>query len=99
MDYVEALQRIAKEDRRGYFGGIAREALNKVQGSCDHSWNSINKDRCIKCGLRNVFYEKDGDSFTAKRSDFINLQESYCGFGKTEDEAMRDLITQELGIE
>ena len=96
MRYIDALNRIAKEDSGGYYGKIAQDALDREQATCDHSWNSINKDHCMKCGFRNVFYGKDGNMFTAKRSDFVNLQESLCGFGSIEDEALRDLIRQEI---
>jgi hypothetical protein len=36
----------------------------------------------------------DGDKFTAKYDDFINLQESPCGFGDTQKEAVQDLLKQ-----
>lgn len=36
----------------------------------------------------------DGDQKTASRLDFINLQESPCGFGSTYLEAMADLAKQ-----
>ena len=37
----------------------------------------------------------DGDSYYARRLDFQNLQESCCGFGNSESEAVIDLIKQE----
>ena len=42
-----------------------------------------------------VIYGQDGDQYIAHRPDFINLQESPCGFGDTEEEAKSDLIKQE----
>jgi hypothetical protein len=40
-------------------------------------------------------YGVDGDKITCKRPDFINLQESPCGFGDTHQEALEDLLAQE----
>lgn len=43
-------------------------------------------------------YGEDGDQVTCVRSDFIDLQNSPCGFGNTEREALADLIRQEGGV-
>ena len=37
----------------------------------------------------------DGDAITCYRLDFVNLQESCCGFGYTQKEALADLLRQE----
>lgn len=42
-----------------------------------------------------VIYGVDGNQYTAYREDFINLQESHCGFGDTNEEALKDLLRQE----
>ncbi len=42
-----------------------------------------------------VVYGIDGDQHTCVRGDFENLQESLCGFGNTEEDALEDLIRQE----
>ena len=45
----------------------------------------------------NIVYGQDGNQYTAHRYDFINLQESPCGFGNNHQEAIDDLIRQENG--
>ena len=42
----------------------------------------------------NIVVKKDGDSFVAIWSDFVNLQESYAGFGDTPQEAVMELIKE-----
>lgn len=41
-----------------------------------------------------IVLEMDGNSFVAKRTDFVNLQESPCGFGESFLDAMSDLCKQ-----
>lgn len=43
-------------------------------------------------------YGEDGNQITCFRPDFIDLQESHCGFGDTLEEAKADLIRQEGGV-
>lgn len=43
-----------------------------------------------------VLFGIDGNKHTCTRRDFINLQESPCGFGDTLQEAYEDLLKQEL---
>ena len=45
--------------------------------------------------MENVNYGVDGNQVTAFRDDFFNLQESHCGFGDNEQEALQDLLSQE----
>ena len=45
--------------------------------------------------MEEIIYGKDGDQYTAYRRDFINLQESPCGFGNNHQEAVEDLLRQE----
>lgn len=42
-----------------------------------------------------VIYGQDGDQYTCYRRDFVNLQESCCGFGNNHQEALEDLLAQE----
>jgi hypothetical protein len=42
-----------------------------------------------------VIYGVDGNQCTAYRPDFMNLQESPCGFGDTNEVALADLLSQE----
>ena len=37
----------------------------------------------------------DGNQHTAQFDDFVNLAESICGFGYTQEEAVQDLLNQE----
>jgi len=46
-----------------------------------NNWNSI-------------LFGVDGNQQTAHFDDFINLQESPCGFGDTQLDALEDLISQ-----
>lgn len=48
--------------------------------------------------FKKIVFIPDGDQIMACYEDFVNIQESPCGFGKTEEEAQRDLISNELGI-
>ena len=45
--------------------------------------------------IKKIIYGIDGDQYTAYREDFINLQESCCGFGNNHQEALEDLLSQE----
>jgi hypothetical protein len=47
--------------------------------------------------IDNLIYDVDGDQYICYRSDFINLQESCCGFGNNHQEALEDLLRQESG--
>jgi hypothetical protein len=46
--------------------------------------------------MKQITIGKDGTAITAKFEDFINLQESDCGFGDTEKEALIDLFQQSI---
>jgi hypothetical protein len=41
-----------------------------------------------------IILEMDASAFVAKRTDFVNLQESPCGFGESFLDAMSDLCKQ-----
>jgi hypothetical protein len=45
--------------------------------------------------MDNLIYGQDGNQFTCHRNSFVNLQESPCGFGDTEELAKEDLLRQE----
>ena len=57
----------------------------------------MNKDMkyAMRFAVEEVVYGMDGNQHTAHRTDFVNLQESPCGFGNTEKEALEDLRKQE----
>lgn len=44
---------------------------------------------------KSIIIEMDGDSWSARREDFINLQESIAGFGDNPLEALVDLFEHE----
>lgn len=44
-----------------------------------------------------VIFGIDGNRHTCRRPDFINLQESLCGYGDTHAEAFADLLAKEKG--
>ena len=44
---------------------------------------------------RDISLEMDGNAWCAKRSSFVNLQESLAGFGASRLEAAKDLLRQE----
>lgn len=44
---------------------------------------------------KEVLYGIDGNQYTCHRLDFINLHESPCGFGDTQEQAYQDLLKQE----
>ena len=45
---------------------------------------------------KSLIYDVDGDQYTCHRVDFINLQESPCGFGNNHQEALENLLRQEV---
>ena len=47
------------------------------------------------CQEEDVFYSVDGNQHTCCRGDFLDLQNSSCGFGDTPEEALADLLRQE----
>lgn len=47
------------------------------------------------CEPGDIRVELDGNAWCAKRSNFINLQESLAGFGPTRLDAVRDLLAYE----
>lgn len=43
-----------------------------------------------------LYSKAEGGIFFARYSDFVNLQESPAGYGKTKKEALRELRLQEI---
>lgn len=41
--------------------------------------------------VKTIYVRVDGDQYYAHLEDFENLQESFCGWGETELEAIQDL--------
>ena len=60
------------------------------------TWNCNDEDAEKYAQHIGIVLGVDGDQKTAHKSDFINLQESPCGFGNTYLEAMSNLC-KELG--
>lgn len=44
---------------------------------------------------KEFLYDMDGNQYTCQRPDFVNLQESLCGFGNTPELAKADLLKHE----
>lgn len=59
-------------------------------------WNCTNEDAESYADYLGIKIYMDGNAFCATRSDFINLQESPCGFGDNYLEAISELA-KELG--
>ena len=57
-------------------------------------WKCDNKDAQNYAEYLGFEIEMDGDSYNAKRKDFVNLMESPCGFGDSYLEAMASLCKQ-----
>ena len=49
----------------------------------------------MRFAVEEVVYGMDGNQHTAHRVNFVNLQESNCGFGDTQKLAYEDLLSQE----
>lgn len=47
----------------------------------------------ILANYKKVVYGQDGNQVCAHYEDFINLQESPCGFGDTEEDALKELLS------
>jgi hypothetical protein len=56
-----------------------------------NTWGCDDRDAVVYAMNANIKLGKDGAQLTACRKDFINLQESPMGFGKSYLEAMADL--------
>lgn len=57
-------------------------------------WFCDNEDAVEYASRVGAILGMDGNKFTATKADFINLQESPCGFGNSYLEAMADLCKQ-----
>lgn len=57
-------------------------------------WGCDDKDALIYAEYIGCVLGEDGNRKSAKDTDFVNLQESPCGFGETYLEAMADLCKQ-----
>jgi hypothetical protein len=58
-------------------------------------WNCNNEDAPNYATRVGLEIGKDGDSYFARSKDFIDLQQSPCGFGKSYLEAMVELTKQQ----
>jgi hypothetical protein len=67
--------------------------LERILQLASH-WHCDDEDATFYAEHVGVILGVDGDQKTATRKDFINLQESPCGFGKTYLSAMSDLCKQ-----
>ena len=56
------------------------------------------EDSPVRAGYVDVRLRRDGSAWCATKRDFVNLQESPCGFGDTPLEAIEGLC-HELGYE
>lgn len=57
-------------------------------------WKCTNDDAEQYAKYVGIELGMDGNQCFARRADFINLQESHCGFGDTNLDAMADLCKQ-----
>ena len=48
---------------------------------------------------KTINYKKDGEAWCATISDFVDLQESLCGFGKSKEEAYIHLLVNSLNMD
>lgn len=70
--------------------GAKKERIFELAGK----WKCNDEDAQNYANYLGVQLDIDGSAMTAKRIDFIDLQESYCGFGETYLEALADLCKQ-----
>lgn len=99
-DLARALWPMDPSDRMGAWtilvealaAGANRDRINELAAK----WNCGNDDAQEYAKRVQCLLSMDGDQWCATRADFVNIQESPCGFGKTALRAMADLCT-ELG--
>lgn len=97
-DFVRAIWSVDSTDRENAWN-ILVEALSlgakqeKVR-ELALKWNCNNTDADVYAERIGCIIGTDGNSFTATKKDFINLQDSPCGFGNTKLEAMSDLCNK-----
>lgn len=73
--------------------GANKERIDELA----EKWKCNDDDAGMFASVANVDLTIDGNEWCAQRTDFINLQESPAGFGKTALEAMSNLASQ-IGI-
>ena len=74
--------------------GLASGANPERVKELAEKWQCDDNDAEIYAGQVGVVLGTDGNQKTATRRDFKDLQESPCGFGDTNLEAMADLCKQ-----
>jgi len=63
-------------------------------------WNEYVRNGAVnKVSNKSVIIKRDGNMWCAHRDDFTNLQESTAEFGRTEKEALDNLVTEEMSID
>lgn len=76
---------------KGEFAGV-REDLEQ-DNSCDNDEKENEIQDCTN--NKSIIIRKDGDKWCAHRTDFINSQVSFCGFGDNELTALYMLMLDE----
>lgn len=72
--------------------GARKERITEMAAK----WNCTDEDAAHYAKYLGIELGVDGNAKTAHRTDFINLQESPCGFGETYLEAI-SALTKDLG--
>lgn len=70
--------------------GARKERIKELA----EKWKCDDKDAFNYAEYLGIDLGTDGSSMVAKRKDFVNLQESICGFGETYLEAIANLCKQ-----
>lgn len=63
----------------------------------DEDGSQVKKPTFVEYTEDDVHYSADGDMIMASGLDFVNLQESRAGFGKTPEKALADYKKKEVG--
>lgn len=93
--FAKALWVVYPSDRMGawnllvesYAAGARKERVQELMGK----WRCDDADAIHYADRVGCLLGEDGDQKTATKKDFVNLQESPCGFGGTYLEAMANL--------
>lgn len=94
-DFVRAFWPVIIESRESAWDFLVEAAsmgANKDRvNDLIKNWKFTDDDAKVYCSRINVNVDKDGNAWCVTKKDFVNPQESPCGYGDTIFEALVDL--------
>lgn len=101
-DFAKAMWPVDQSNRecpwRILVEGLALGARKDRIMELAKKWGCDDQDAKMYAAVIGIDLEMEGDKWQANRKDFVNIQESPCGFGSTILEAMAELA-KNLGLQ